>query len=841
MLPGKFSIILICIFISLNGLSQTISGTIKDKEGKILPFASVIVKGTTKGAVANSQGKYSITLNNGSYTIVCQYVGYKPEEQKITVEGKNLVLDFELSVQDLTMEEVVIRRGVDPAIEIIKETIKKRDFYNTQVDSFTVDVYIKGLMRMRAVPDKVFGQKVDKKEMEKEGFDSLGKGILFLSESLTNVSYKVPDKIKYRVISSRVSGGGFGISFPIFINFYTNNVNIFGSTISPRGFVSPIADNAFHYYNFKYEGNFFQNGKMIDQIKVTPKRKNEPTFNGYVYIIDGEWRFHSLELTTTKNQQLELLDTIMIRQMHAPVTEDIWRTQNQVVYLTVKTFGFDITGNFLNVYNDYNLQPNFEKKYFNRVIMTYDSTFNKKDSSYWSQLRPVPLEPDEKKDYAFKDSAYKYYRDSMYTQRNIDSLRSQRRPVKIRDPFLGGVNRYLYSSKRFSRYRLEPLLPDLEYNTVEGVVVEINQSLSVTPRKGKVNYEIFSTLRYGFSNQHFNPSLGISFKPKGDNFRNRFYSIAGGKKIAQFNRDNPIDPFTNAISTLVYRNNWMKIYESWFGEVQYNNRLENGLVMNISASYEDRIPLENTDDFSFFRKDKNTFTPNHPYELAHIPFEKHQATVATINLSFQPGQRYIQMPHGKIPLGSKYPTLELQYVKGIEGLFGSEADFNKWKFTVHSNVNLKLKGLLRYRLSIGGFIETNRVDIPDFRHFIGNETVVNKNYLNSFQLASYYQYSNTEKFYALVHVEHHFNGLLTNKIPLLNKLKWNLVAGSNTFYVNNRNYYAEVFVGLENIFKLLRFDFVTGYQSLPGNRVGIRMGMGGALGAMAENIRFERN
>ena len=144
-------------------------------------------------------------------------------------------------------------------------------------------------------------------------------------------------------------------------------------------------------------------------------------------------------------------------------------------------------------------------------------------------------------------------------------------------------------------------------------------------------------------------------------------------------------------------------------------------------------------------------------------------------------------------------------------------------------------------MSIGGYIETNRVDIPDFRHFIGNETVVNKNYLNSFQLASYYQYSNTENFYALGHLEHHFNGLLTNKIPLFNRLKWNLVAGTNTFYVNNKNYYAEVFVGLENIFKLLRVDFVTGYQSLPGNKVGIRMGMGGALGAMAEGIRFERN
>jgi hypothetical protein len=564
-------------------------------------------------------------------------------------------------------------------------------------------------------------------------------------------------------------------------------------------------------------------------------------FNGTIYIIDGEWRFHSLDLTTTKDFQLELLDTIQIKQIHAPVTEDIWRTQNQVVYVTIKTFGFDITGNFLNVYNNYNLQPGFTKKYFNRVIMSYDSTYNKKDSTYWTNLRPVPLEPDEKKDFAFKDSAYKFYRDSMFSQRNIDSLRKKRKPVKASQFFVGGISRYQYSSKRFSSYKMAPLLPNLEYNTVEGAVININQSLAVNPRKGRMNYEVRSKMRYGFSNGHFNPSIGIVFKPEKETYRNRYFSIDGGKRVSQFNRDNPIEPFTNAISTLFYRRNLMKIYENNFVEARYNNRFENGLTFGLQASYEDRIPLENRLEYSLFYKDRPTFTPNHPYELEDIPFEKHQALVASVNLSFQPGQRYIEMPHNKIPIGSNYPVLELQYAKGLKNILGSEADFDKWKFSVYDNVNLTLKGELRYKLSLGGLLNSNRVDIPDFQHFIGNETIFNKNYLNSFQLAPYYQYSNTEKLYALAHIEHHFRGLLTNKIPVLNKLKWNLVAGTNTFYVNRNNYYAEVFAGLENIFKLFRVDFVTAYQSLPGNNYGIRIGLGGALGSLAQNVTFDTN
>lgn len=149
---------------------------------------------------------------------------------------------------------------------------------------------------------------------------------------------------------------------------------------------------------------------------------------------------------------------------------------------------------------------------------------------------------------------------------------------------------------------------------------------------------------------------------------------------------------------------------------------------------------------------------------------------------------------------------------------------------MYDDANLKLLGTFKYRVSIGGFLNNNQVDIPDYQHFNSNQTLYNLNYVNSFQLAPYYRYSHTEKIYGLLHAEHHFNGLLTNKIPLLNKLKWNLVVGTNTFYVNSNNYYVEAFAGLENILKIFRIDFVTATQAHPGNNFGIRIGFGGVIG-----------
>jgi hypothetical protein len=121
------------------------------------------------------------------------------------------------------------------------------------------------------------------------------------------------------------------------------------------------------------------------------------------------------------------------------------------------------------------------------------------------------------------------------------------------------------------------------------------------------------------------------------------------------------------------------------------------------------------------------------------------------------------------------------------------------------------------------------VYIQDYQHFNGNQTIVASEFLNSFQLAPYYANSTTASFYATGHVEHHFNGFLTNKIPPFRQLNWFLVAGSNAFYVNRNNNYVEVFGGIENIFKLLRVDWVGSWMNGRYYQSGIRVGLGGLL------------
>jgi hypothetical protein len=275
----------------------------------------------------------------------------------------------------------------------------------------------------------------------------------------------------------------------------------------------------------------------------------------------------------------------------------------------------------------------------------------------------------------------------------------------------------------------------------------------------------------------------------------------------------------------------MKIYENYFGQLDYNRRLDNGLRIKGTALFEDRLPLDNTTNYSFFGSKNKLFTPNYPFEQLSGQFIRHQAFTTTITLEYRPGLKYIEFPNRKMAIGSNYPTLAFSFQHGWKNLMGSDVDFDKWNFSFWDDVNFKLKGRLRYRFGIGGFLNARSVFIQDYQHFNGNQLVFASEYMNSFQLAPYYANSTTANFYATGHLEHHFNGLLTNKIPLFRRLNWNLVAGSNAFYVSPQNNYVEVFGGLENIFKVLRVDFVASYLNGYTGQLGIRIGLGGILGS----------
>ena len=828
---------LFSFFLAENSIAQKIIGTVFNDRGDLLPYSSITVKASSVGVSANNRARFAISLSPGKYTLVCQHIGYATRQEDITITSQDKEMSFILTNQKLLLKEVVVKNtDEDPAYSIIRAAIKKRQFYNRQVSAFICDLYTKDMIKLRRLPSKIFGQKVPAESRRDMGLDTMGQGIIYLSESTSSIARSLPDKFKIEVKSSRVSGNsGFDFTFPTFLSFYQNNVTVFTEKFNPRGFVSPIADGAIGFYSFKYLGSFWENGKEVNSIRVKPRRNYEPLFSGVINITESDWNIHSVDLLLTKKSQLEVIDSLQITQLYIPIDRDAWVVKNQLLHFSFNQLGVDAVANFVNVYSNYNIQPVFTKKFFDKVIIRYDSGVNKKSKAYWDSVRPMPLEKEEVKDYLVKDSLFEIRKDELLSKQSIDSLVSKQGKLHPLEVIWRGINRTHYSLSGTYRWGISSVIKNLEYNTAEGAVFISAAYFEKLVSDKKQKLTISPSIRYGFSNRHFNAWLDMGLQNRNldlnEKLRRHSWTLSLGKRVTQFNKESQILPLINSINTLFYGNNFLKTYENIFVNFGYSKKFESGLQFGVNALYEDRIPLLNTTSFTFQKMNTIHFTPNYPSEkINEADFARHQALILSFDASIKPGLHFIQYPNRKVPIDSKLPTFSFNYTKGFKGMLGSDVNFDKWRFSVWDNKNLKLAGTFHYKIGVGGFINRKNVFIQDYQHFNGNQSLLAGEYLNSFQLAPYYANSTTTSFFSIVHLEHHFNGLGTNKIPLFNRLNWNIVVGGNSFFINQSDNYSELFMGLENILKVFRVDFVAAYQNGQRSTTGIRIGTAGLLG-----------
>lgn len=800
---------LLSFILPLSSPAQLLSGTVRDSSGASLPFSTLLVKGSTRGVTANNEGAYAIRLDPGDYTIVCEHVGYAKVEKHIHITA-DITLDFQLRPQQLSVRELVIKStDEDPAYDIIRHAIRMRLVYLKELESFRCMVYSKGKAGLYQTPQRFMGRKIP------TDTNYIGKNTtIYMSEVVARYAESPPDKQRVEVISTKVSGqsNGYGATIPYIVSFYHNIVEL--GNMNPRGFVSPIADGALHYYKYKLVGTYFEDGRMIDQIRVTPRRLYEPCFNGSIEIVDGQWRIHSTDLTLLKTSQLQLLDTFHFQQLYAPLDNDsAWVMRSQVGYFSFNLFGFAGGGSVANIYSDFELHPDLPKGYFGNATLEYDKGSNKKPPSYWDSIRPVPLTVAEARDYHKKDSLEKIQESPAYLD-SVDRANNRITPLGL---FLTGIN--INHQKTHESITMSPLPSAVGFNTVEGWYGHLN--LDYRKGFGRQSLELDPDVRYGFSNRRWGGSLLARYR-----FSQKYATLveaAGGRTTFQYDNNNPISPQLNSVYTLFDVANYEKLYEATFVKARFAREIgKTGLNLSLSGEYQDRSQLVNTDTTTYFVKFKKQpgYTPNFP--IVPVPLDK--ALSFTLTAVWKPGMKYIEYPESLVPLGSRYPTFTLSYTKGVNA-WGSDADYDKWRFSIRDDLNLKIGGLFKYNIAVGGFLGDQHVDFVDYNHIQGNQTQAASTYLETFQLAPYYLYSNTDRFYATGYAEHHFAGLLTNKIPGFRELNWYLVGAVNYLYLSDGRTYTEVSAGLENIFKVLRVDYLWGFPSDGAVRNGIMLGI----------------
>ena len=812
-----FLLLFICI--KINAQTIILSGKITDEKNQGLPFASVMIKGTSLGTNANADGYYTLKVEPGKYQIIFQFIGYKKKTEEIAI-SENQSFNIQLTPESYELKEVVISNGEDPAYEVIRQAIKKRKHYLKEVDAFSCKAYIKGLQRLIEYPKslaKLINMQIPDGEQK---LDSSALGVIYLSESETKYFFKRPNEEKEIMFSSRVSGNNKAFSFnqvsDMKFNLYENLVDLNG--LSDRPFISPINENAFLSYRYKLLGTTFEDGIMINKIEVIPKRKTDPCFRGIIYIQENTWRIHSSELYIPKEAKIDFVDTLRISQLNTPVKGDIWMPVNMNMSFTFKIFGFRGDGYFNAIFSDYEINPVFPKKFFKNEVLKVEDDANKKDSAYWQQNRPVPLTSEEKNDYKKKDSIADIRNSPQYK----DSVDRKFNKFKFNHLITGYA--YRNSNKNFTLNTSGLLSSGVQYNTVEGV----NASIKLAIKKefeDRRHYDISGYSRYGFSNYLWGGSGQFYYLKTPEKFES--IQISAGSLAQQFNSSDPINPSINSYYTLFKNDNFLKLYKSTWTSFQYKRELLNGLIAIFKTEYAERQSLKNSANYLWIDDKHKLFTSNDPLRpnTDDSTFTVNNAFTIELGLSIRFKQKYYTKPHQKVIVGSKFPTIKLRYKKAIPTL-QSTANYDLAMASVEDDIKLGLLGTFAYRINGGYYLSNKTMCFVDYKHFNGNRTILaNNDYLNAFKLLPYYTYS-TQKWYTEIHAEHHFNGFIFNKIPVLKKSRMQEVVGGHALFNDKINQYYEVNFGIEHILQIIRVDYVLGYGPQHAFNQGFLIGLG---------------
>ncbi|HWD88985.1 MAG TPA: DUF5686 family protein [Mucilaginibacter sp.] len=786
----------------------TLTGRVTDNNNKALAFASVYIRNSTYGTVANEQGRYKLRLTPGDYNIVYREPGYKEQVEKITIGSANAQHDVKMIDETYVLKKITDATGhpVDSAAGIIQQVISRRKYFLQQVHAYTCVEYIKGLQKLIKAPIALMSPSV----ANALSIDSTGKGVLFQTESLSNFSFEQPDKKKEEMIATISAGQNAAFSYnkasDLAANFYQDFFFVQG--LSSRSFISPLGSYGPQFYNYYLVGSKVESGIIVHKIQVTPKRSYDPAFTGYVYIADGYWSIYGIDLMLTgKSNALNLIDTMRVSQEYVPIHDSVWMPLSVQYNFNGKVLGFQFEGYYLGIYNDYKTDITFAPGHFNGQRLKIDTTSLSHSLAYWQNVRPVPLTAQESRDYANKaDMAA--MKEAMANSGVINEGKNRFLVL----PFIPFGYKAAYNHHHDSLY-VQPLIQTLFYNTVQGGGINLKGSW-VHYMDTVHSYSITPNIRYGFSDNLTTANLLAIYNY--DPLKRGKFILNFGSDVLDLSNVGTRSLYFNTLSTLLSEQNYVKYYRSSFVSGGFEHNLGINILWKVGLAYADRTQLYNTSLYAIntyagrHLTSNNPLMPDAPANDHSLLFPDNQALTFSTNFTYTFSQEYADGPAGRDYLPSEYPQIRLNYRKAISGVSGSDADYDFASLEVFKeNMKNGLFGFSSFKFVAGDFFNHNKVYFMDYNHFQGNEGTTFDPTPGSFHFLPFYTYS-TDGPFLEAHYEHNFSGFLFSKVPFLRGAKLDEIVGVNYLTTNQNRSYSEYYIGIQRF--IFRVDYGVSFE-----------------------------
>lgn len=824
---GVGLVIMLLLLCMVKGFTQTVvKGVITDMINKQpLQYVSVVLKGG-RGTVTDSLGRYTLNSSGKIAIVQVTYVGYKAIAKSIT-PGTTQTLHFELETDPKSINNVTVstnkrasyRNKGNPAVELIRRVIANKPINRTEhYDFVQYDQYEKMEVSLSNVSEKLTHSKLLKNYRflfeNRDTTKMEGKSLLpvYLEETLLKKYFrKKPEKTKTMVVGEkRVNFGEYidnaGVSsylnrLYMDIDIYDNDIPLF-----TYQFLSPIADLAPAFYMYYIRDTITDaNGQKLIKMYFTPRNTNDLLFRGNIWItLDGNYSVQKLNMFLSKNANLN-----WVRELHIDL--DFEKSEDNRYHLSksnimadasiTKNAGNGFFGERTVSFKNFRINVPQPDSLYDGPALVKAAKSNEQLDSYWETNRHNSLTKTEAKVYSNIDS--------------LEKMPSFRRTMAMASFLLAG-----YTS--FGPFELGPAAAFYSFNPVEGFKLRLGGR--TTPKLSKrIYFEGYGA--YGFKDDQWKYFLSTTYSLNNKsiyvyplNFIRVGYqhdTKIPGQELQFVSEDNFLLSFKRGKNDKWLYNSNLKLeyvhelpghlsytlgFKNWkqepAGAIVYS-KVENGLPVNVTKLI--------TSEFSG--------------ELRWAPNEQ-----------FYQGRVY------RIPIVNKYPIFTLRFIAGAKGLMNSQYNYQNINFRFEKRFFLSQLGFTDVVFESGYIF--GKLPYPLMTIHRANQTYAYQ--LNSYNLMNFQEFVSDH--YVGLNVDHYFNGLFFNRVPLLKKLKLREVVslkllyggvrdennpvkdpslikyptfeGVPTTYTLDKKPYIEGSVGIANIFKLIRVDLVKRFNYL---------------------------
>lgn len=897
-----------------------IKGTVKNESGQALEFATIFVKETGSGTTTNIEGYFELRLPPGDYTVIFQYLGYEAKVEKVAIGEMMKDLDIVLKGQTLELKQVdVIEGREDPAYTVMRKAIAKASYHRQQIETYSAQVYMKGSGRLKSSP--FFLRKVLKEEgidssfafvsesvskveysrpnkfketvisIRKQGDDNSTSPNQYIvnsfyqpeiAEAISPLSPQAFAYYKFKLEGYFVDRG-YGIN-QIRVIPRSRGENVFEGTIYIVEDWWAIHSLSLKTYKLGIEFQVNQVYAPIDGKAWLPV--------SHKFDVDGKilgFNFEYNYLATASNYKITLnpdlpADVMVIdEKLDKELAKEVEKRRKEDakvgdIYDKLSS-GKELTRKDLRkMMKDYEKEEKKKAKdehtqskpdsvkvndpfAFEERSFSVDSMAYKRDSSYWDEIRPIPLTTYEVKGYHVADStaiAEAKERQRIEAGEDEGDVKNDQKKKKkktngfsLGDLVVGGS----YKVGKNQQLSFQPLASNFFFNPVEGyslhseiayritnstprtdhsVTIGSDGSSSETtsrPTPSSRRFEIGITPRYAFARETLTAKGRISYS-YGPRFHRGRFDIDGGRYIFQYNSEKPISELVNTYLNLIEERNYIRLYEKDYLHVNFDKQLQENWRILAGAEWAKRYTLENNTTQTWFNRGDRAYDSNVPAndEINYPLPETEKALLFNIGIETRPWQKYRTYNGHTQVIENTSPTFTLQYRKGLPGILGSEVNYDLLDFTYRHKFNVGARGKMDVKVNSGIFLNNEKVGFADYKHFNGNRIVlVTADPVGSFRLLDYYRYSTADK-YVSAHAHYQFRKFLFTQIPevWLLGIKENLFV--NYLATPTSKNYVEVGYSIDNIFKILRLEGAVSFYNGKYQDWGILIGIASNLG-----------